>query len=261
MKIKKILSYLNEIEKTEDIKILYACESGSRAWGFPSEDSDYDVRFIYLRKIQWYLSIDEGRDVIERDIVDEIDINGWDLKKALKLFRKSNPPLLEWLGSPIKYLEKYSTIQQIRDLIPEFYSPVSCMYHYLHMAENNIRSYLKGEKVWIKKYFYVLRPLLACLWIEQTIQPVPTEFKVLVDSIVTDKNLKIAIEKLVKDKKEGKELSYGERIPVIDEFIEREINRLKKKKINFNHKPKLPSSEILNEIFRNSLKEVWGLNF
>ena len=102
---KEILKRIAEVEATENVTIFYACESGSRAWGFPSADSDYDVRFIYLRKPDWYLSIDveDKRDVIERPINDELDISGWDLRKALKLLWKSNPPLLEWLVSPIVY--------------------------------------------------------------------------------------------------------------------------------------------------------------
>jgi len=99
-----ILSRLDQIETQHGVKILYACESGSRAWGFPSTDSDYDVRFLYVHPAEWYLSVDEKRDVIERPLTPEnFDIGGWDLRKALRLFRKSNPPLLEWLGSPNIY--------------------------------------------------------------------------------------------------------------------------------------------------------------
>lgn len=91
----EILKRLTDIEGEEDVKIFYACESGSRAWGFPSADSDYDVRFLYRHPEEWYLSVDleEKRDVIERPINDDLDISGWDLRKALKLLRKSNPPL------------------------------------------------------------------------------------------------------------------------------------------------------------------------
>ena len=106
-----ISSRLTEIESENKIKIVYACESGSRAWGFPSANSDFDVRFIYIRPVEWYLSIDEKRDVIEHPINEQLDINGWDLKKALQLLRKTNPPLLEWLGSPIIYIEKYSVAE------------------------------------------------------------------------------------------------------------------------------------------------------
>src|SRR5512138_690870 len=129
-----ITSRLAEIESDNNIKIVYACESGSRAWGFPSANSDYDVRFIYIRPVDWYLSIDEKRDVIEYPINEQLDINGWDLKKALQLLRKTNPPLLEWLGSPIIYLEKYSIAEGMRQLARDYYSASNCLYHYLHMA-------------------------------------------------------------------------------------------------------------------------------
>ena len=99
----RITSILKEIEARHGVAILYACESGSRGWGFASQDSDYDVRFIYQNPRNWYLSIDEKRDVIELPINDELDINGWDLRKALRLLRKSNPALFEWLSSPIVY--------------------------------------------------------------------------------------------------------------------------------------------------------------
>lgn len=155
------------IEEMHNVKILYACESGSRAWGFPSKDSDYDVRFIYINHPDWYLSIDDKRDVIELPINDLLDINGWDIRKALKLFRKSNPPLQEWLLSDIVYYQKYDFINNLRALSSEVFSPISCFYHYLNMARNNYREYLQGDQVKIKKYFYVLRPVLACKWIEQ----------------------------------------------------------------------------------------------
>lgn len=129
-----ILRELRGIEAEENVRILYACESGSRAWGFPSKDSDYDVRFVYLRRPEAYLSIFEQRDVIERPISELLDINGWDLKKGLTLFRKSNPPLLEWLQSPIRYEQNYTVADSIRKLSPLSFSPKSCIYHYLNMA-------------------------------------------------------------------------------------------------------------------------------
>lgn len=253
----EIIDRLNALEKEENIKIIYACESGSRAWGFPSADSDHDVRFIYLRRTEWYLSIDEGRDVIEKDILKQIDLSGWDLKKALKLFRKSNPPLFEWLGSPIVYLEKFSIANKLRTFLPEFYSPISCMHHYFHMAEGNYRQYLKGDRVWIKKYFYVLRPILACKWIEQNRGPIPTEFNILVDKIIQDEKLKKCINNLVFEKKEGNELYWGPKIPEISEFINNEIDGLKDK-LHIMKKRKRTDFEKLNDIFRSALVEVWG---
>ena len=163
----KIQTRLQDIEREEHVQIFYACEAGSRAWGFPSADSDYDVRFIYLHPRDWYLSVDleYKRDVIERDIDGPLDVSGWDLRKALSLLLKGNPPLMEWLGSPIVYLERFTVADQMRDLMAQHYSPVASLYHYLHMARGNYRDYLKGPTVWVKKYFYVLRPLLAIRWI------------------------------------------------------------------------------------------------
>ena len=146
----KIVDSLRQIEMQENVAVFYACESRSRAWGFPSQDSDYDVRFLYLRPVDWYLSIIEKRDVIERPLTDQLDINGWDLKKALGLFRKSNPPLLEWLDSPIIYKDTSTVAAQMRELAKTYYSPSACVYHYLHMAQGNVREYIKGERVWRK---------------------------------------------------------------------------------------------------------------
>lgn len=251
----EVIHRLEKVQSDEEIKILYACESGSRAWGFPSNDSDYDVRFIYIRKPEFYLSIDEGRDVIEKEITDDIDLSGWDLKKALKLLRKSNPPLLEWLQSPIIYIKQYSTYDKLKSLLPIYYSPLSCMHHYTNMAEGNLRDYLRNERVWLKKYFYVLRPVLACKWIENDLGPVPTEFEKLTNAVVKDKVLKSSIDALIEKKKNGAELSWGDKIPEISNFIETEVERLRKKEFNFSRNR--VNTERLNLLFRSALKEIW----
>src|SRR5699024_2378147 len=137
-----ILKSLLKIEEDFNVKILYAVESGSRAWEFPSKDSDYDVRFIYVHRKENYLTIDqmgigEKRDVIELPINDLLDISGWELTKALRLFRKSNPPLMEWLHSRIVYYQAFSTIDQMKELSKNIFAPSSCLHHYLNMARNN----------------------------------------------------------------------------------------------------------------------------
>ena len=254
-----IKTRLEEIGHQEGVKILYACESGSRAWGFASQDSDYDVRFIYLRPIEWYLSVENRRDVIEMPIDDELDICGWDLKKALWLFRKSNPPLLEWLNSPIVYLQQSSVTKQLTALMPEYYSPVSCLYHYLHMAQGNYREYLKGEAVRVKKYFYVLRPVLACRWIESGYGAVPMEFETLLDRFLPDGEIKEKIDELLERKKNGRELDDGPRIPALNTFIEKELRHLEMK---FREKKAAaPDMMKLNQLFQEAIREVWHLSF
>lgn len=251
-----IIKRIREIEKEQQVKIIYACESGSRAWGFPSADSDYDVRFLYIHPLTWYLSIGKKRDVIEYPIHNTLDINGWDLRKALRLFRKSNIPLLEWLGSPIVYLEEYTIAAQMRKLAKEYYSPISNSYHYLQMARGNYKDYMKGEIVWLKKYFYVLRPILAVKWIEAGYGVVPTEFEVLVDKLITEPKLKHAIGSLIAAKLAGQELDRGPRIDPISDFIDLEMERFENPKFDYDRPP--DPTEKLDELFVSAFAEVWG---
>ncbi|WP_435626276.1 nucleotidyltransferase domain-containing protein [Candidatus Ferrigenium straubiae] len=222
----RIQEILSRIESEHDVRILYACESGSRGWGFASSDSDWDVRFIYCHTRDWYLSIEEGRDVIELPIDDLLDVNGWDLRKSLRLMKKSNPVLLEWLSSPIVYREDRAAVSGLRALAQEFYQPAACLHHYLHMAKGNFREYLQGETVWLKKYFYVLRPVMACLWIERGMGVVPMAFDELAAGVIDDGGLQSSISRLIERKRAGAELDNGMRIPEIHAFIEHEIRRL-----------------------------------
>ncbi|MFM9902956.1 MAG: nucleotidyltransferase domain-containing protein [Pyrinomonadaceae bacterium] len=251
----EIRKRLLEIEREESVKIFYACESGSRAWGFPSKNSDYDVRFLYVREPEWYLSIDveDKSDVIERPILDEYDVNGWDLRKALKLLRKSNPPLLEWLNSPTIYIEDDDISSRFKELAPLCYSATACTYHYLQMAKGNFREYLKGDTVSVKKYFYVLRPLLAIKWMEQSSDVVPMEFGVLVNDILEPGKLRTEIETLIERKKLGDELKRELRIDEISEFIESEMSRLNSKIIE--NRAEKPSITMLNSVFREILAQ------
>jgi uncharacterized protein len=253
-----ILHELRDIERTEEVRILYACESGSRAWGFPSQDSDYDVRFLYVRQVDWYLSIFDKRDVIERPISDMLDINGWDLRKALNLFKKSNPPLLEWLQSPIKYLEAYTVTEQIRRMSPLGFSPRACLYHYLNMARGNFREYLQGDQVRIKKYFYVLRPILACEWIERFGSMPPMAFDELLSELVSpNSDLRHAVEELLVRKRAGEELDYEPRIGPIHDYLQERLTYYEQAA------PRMPGGGAeqdrqLDTLFRSALAEVWG---
>lgn len=248
--LNRISSELSIIEKEKNVNVLYACESGSRAWGFPSKDSDYDVRFIYIHPLEWYLSISEARDVIEKPITDDLDISGWDLRKALRLFRKSNPPLMEWFGSPIIYRED-CIVSKLRELIPTYYSQTASSYHYLHMAKANHRAYLQGNEIWTKKYFYVLRPIMAIIWMEQGLGVVPTNFNFMLDRISVPLDLKLEVERLIEMKKNGDELRIGARNDIISSFIEMELDRLTSMNHNYG-KPKT-SSNLLDKVFLDIL--------
>jgi len=254
--VNEVKNELTNLEKDKNIKILYAVESGSRAWGFESKDSDWDVRFIYVHQYDWYLSINEKKDNIEKMLPNDIDLSGWELKKTLLLFRKSNSPLLEWLRSPIIYKEEFGTAAQLRDAVKSYFNPKSCLYHYLHMANGNYEAYFKNESVKLKKYFYVLRPILACCWIERTNEMAPMEFDILLNSEVSDSILKSEINNLLIKKKNGDELKTGNRINVIDKFIIEKLNYYKNFLTDFKFNNSI-NNDLLNTIFRDTLKEVW----
>ncbi|MBD2814845.1 nucleotidyltransferase domain-containing protein [Xenorhabdus sp. Flor] len=221
---KRIKRELDKIEKKYDVHILYACESGSRGWGFASPDSDYDVRFIYVHPMDWYLRVEAGRDVIEQSITDKLDISGWELRKALKLLKQANPTLMEWLDSPIIYQANAAATNGLKTLVPHFFSDIKARYHYLSMAKKNFRGYLQGEEVRLKKYFYVLRPLLAVHWIEMGKGVPPIDFETLVEGTVHDPLLKAEIADLLRIKRSASEAKYGLRKPKIHTFIESELD-------------------------------------
>ena len=252
-----ILERLAAIERAEAVRILYACESGSRAWSFASPDSDYDVRFICVRPRDWYLSIDleHRRDVIERPIEGVLDINGWDLRKALQLMRKSNPPLFEWLHSPLVYRAQAGFREAMAALTPAYYSPTGCAWHYLHMARGNDQDYLHGDRVRLKKYLYVLRPLLAVRWLESGRGVVPMPFHELVETLIPPGELRDAIERLLRLKQGGEELAWGPRIPVLSDWIKAELARLAAGPAALAPAAK-PDPEPLNAVFRAWLAEA-----
>ena len=219
-----ILSKLDEIENRENVKILLAVESGSRAWGFASPDSDYDVRFIYVRPKEDYLRLEKTRDVIELPIEGELDINGWDLDKTLRLLRASNPTLFEWFSSPIVYRET-AFAQEFRSIMQRYFSSKRGLSHYLSMASSNYREYLKGNMVKAKKYFYVLRPVLACRWILDKGSPPPMLFS---------------------------ELMEAELNPVLLP----DVNRLLDLKMNAPEIKTIPKIESINRYLDSSLEEV-----
>lgn len=251
----EIMHRLHKTEEQKGVRILMAIESGSRAWGFESKNSDYDVRFIYAREKDWYVSVDfeEKRDVIEYPITDEIDLNGWDVRKSLRLFSKSNPAFVEWIQSPITYIERGEFRYKVTSLLPEIYSIERGIYHYRSMAKTNFRGYLRSELVPLKKYFYVLRPLLSIKWLEKNKVPAPIEFDKLL-SLVDDNKLLSAINDLLEKKKSNEELSKGPAIREINDFIKSELNRLEL--IKPEKSEKNTSMIKLNEVFHTVLKEI-----
>ena len=200
-----IPAHLRAIEHEYNITILLAVESGSCAWGFESDNSDWDVRFIYVHKPEWYFKVEEQRDVIEHVYEDDVDLAGWELRKALALFRKSNPSLLEWLNSPIVYYEDLDFVKRIREVEKDFFNPIKAMYHYNHIYIKHDERYLQKQGYPMKRFMYYLRGILACKWIENNRSLPPVSFMELVDATVEDEAIKAKIYELIHIKKSGKE--------------------------------------------------------
>ncbi|MDB5972804.1 MAG: hypothetical protein JWQ90_5254 [Hydrocarboniphaga sp.] len=228
--VSRIRERLTQLEQTHRVKVLHAIESGSRAWGFASPDSDYDGRFIYVNEPDWYFSVNEARDVIETPIEDEggvvFDVNGWDLRKALRLLAKSNPVLIEWLQSPIVYAAMPQFAAEMLELARQFHSPKAAHYHYFHMARKNFREHLCGERVRLKKYFYVIRPVLACLWIERGMGIPPMTLTALLDGVLPQGVVRDDILRLRLEKIRTPEFGEGPPLPAIQSFLSAEIERL-----------------------------------
>ena len=222
---KRIESELQAIEAQEDLTILLAIESGSRAWGFPSHDSDYDVRFIYVRPRDYYLRLDKHRDVCDWRLDETLDINGWDFDKTLRLLRSSNPTLFEWFGSPIIY-RKHPAFDGLMGDVNAYFLSKSGLYHYLHMADGNYREYLKAPMVKLKKYFYVLRPILACRHILTHGTPPPILFRELVEAQL-EPTLVLQVEELLRIKEQSSEIDLAPRRQALNDYIEHNLVFLK----------------------------------
>ncbi len=211
---------LAAIEAEEGVEILFAVESGSRAWGFASPDSDYDARFVYRHARNWYLSVREARDVIERPILDDYDVSGWDLRKALRLLLKSNPPLYEWLRSPIVYRDRDGFRAALTSLAETHYAQRVLAHHYRNIAGGHWRRDFQGrDRVKRKKYLYILRALLAVGWLRQRESLPPMNFQELMAGQALSADFVAAAEALILEKAAAPELGEAPPIPALDAWV------------------------------------------
>lgn len=213
-----ILNELKELEKKENIKILFAVESGSRAWGFESKDSDYDVRFVYVRPLEWYMSISKRKNTLEVMINEDLDFAGWDLNKAVELLAKSNPPLGEWLNSSIVYTEKDNIIAEFDKLFDKYLRENALVYHYLSMASKDMETLREKREIKLKKYFYMLRSLLASKWVMLYHEKPPILLSELL-TLVKNEAIQREVDKLLEIKKAGDESTKIVGNKIINEFI------------------------------------------
>ncbi|MFS0672098.1 DNA polymerase beta superfamily protein [Ornithinibacillus sp. 179-J 7C1 HS] len=256
--IENIITMLKKIEKEYHVKILFACEAGSRAWGLDSDESDYDVRFIYVHPTEYYLSIDpvgigKKRDVIELKNQSTLEVSGWELTKSLRLFRNSNPSLLEWLHSPICYFQANSTIDHLKELLPLAFDEKTCVLHYLSMAKSNYYKADKENTINIKTLINILRPLLIAKWIIMYRKFPSMNLEKLVDHFIIISDLRNDILQLIYYKKSGKRnfpFEYN-----ILQYALSEINHLQNS-LPFPERSTIEITHQLDQIFHQTLRNV-----
>jgi len=215
--ITRITTALASLEATQNVRILYACESGSRAWGFPSPDSDYDVRFIYVHTIDWYLGLDERPDTLNFPVDEELDLAGWELRKTLRLLRGSNAALFEWLQSPIVYHEAPGFQAQLAPLLPQAFNLRAGLHHYLGQLRRGVEDDLRGEEVRLKRLFYALRSALAARWIRERHRLPPMKFAPLRELLPLD--LHGVVEELLAQKAHSNEKTMVARPDALAGFL------------------------------------------
>jgi len=229
-----------------EARCLFAVESGSRAWGFESANSDYDVRFVYWKSRDWYLSIENHQDVIEEMGEDDLDFAGWDLRKALKLANKSNPSLHDWLATVEFYYRDDTFFEEFAGLCREYFDPNACYHHFRSMATTNFKDFSEASELPFKKYFYVFRALLCGRYIQEHLSPAPCLFSDLLNEFYPSGSTRDELEKLLELKKSGSEVSKTKQIPV----LHKEIHRLFENTANEPPKRELLSTVKLNDFFR-----------
>lgn len=257
--IEEIQNALTQQSQSQNVTILYSCESGSRAWGFPSPDSDYDVRFIYAHPQDWYLSLFDERDVIEQPINDLLDISGWDFGKALQLLYKSNAPLIEWLHSPIVYTQDSEIINKLRELAVTSFQPLGVCHHYLGMAKKGWDVVSGQEQVKLKRYFYVLRALFCCEWIVKEKSIPPVQFSIILEKYYPTGDFRDAVDELLVKKSQSNESEkiirseYKTLLDVVDSRIIELFTSIPQKLPN---NPEKIDRSIFNNLFCDVLKTL-----
>ena len=247
----EIQSKLDEMERNHRIRIVYACESGSRACGFPSPDSDYDVRFIYVKPKNDYLSVNESGDSIELRVDETFDFGGWDLRKTLRLFRNSNMSIFEWLQSPVVYKRDSGFVNEFKSLSSDYFSLRTGVLHYLEITKG-VWKEMQGDEIGIKKYFQCLRSILSALWIIENREIPPVEFSAL-KMLITDPEWQNIVTELHRVKSEANRTTSIRPVSLLQTFVETCIRHCEA------HLPEADREdrniERLNVLFRKQLCE------
>ncbi len=254
----KISEICRDLEKRENIKILFAVENGSRAWRFDSKDSDFDVRFVFVRPLKEYIQIKKPSNVITVAFDEHyqlcstedafIDMSGFDVFKFVELLSRSNPTTIEWLISDIVYYGEQNEV--FKDFALNNFSKTALYHHYRSLCRNNYQKYLEtGKHVTYKNYLYTFRGLINATWVihKQSVPPIVfvdtlQEMKGIVPDYIIDR-----LYKIIAIKAQGKEKEVIKNIKVMDDFIEQFLE---------GAEPPMDKSRPLIDILNEELRRI-----
>lgn len=257
LKLPPIIAALQRVEAAHGVRVLFACESGSRAWGFPSPDSDYDVRFIYCHPAAWYLRLDEAADTLNFAVDAELDLAGWELRKFLRLLRGANAAALEWLQSPIIYAEQFDFRARLRPWLAACAPPQAGLAHYLGQLRRGVEEDLLGEQVRLKRLFYALRAALAarCLRERPANGPPPMEFGLLREWLPAA--LQMAVDQLLREKAAANEKTVIARPGTLVDFLTAEYATGLAARPQVRVEPRPSPTAAFDALFRQWLGEAF----
>ncbi|MBM7661901.1 putative nucleotidyltransferase [Bacillus mesophilus] len=253
---KEISARLKTIEDEYGVSVIFACEAGSRIWGTDHHDSDYDVRFIYIYPLEKYLELDAPKDSIEDKKGFNIECAGWELGKALRLLRKQNPSIIEWLHSPITYVNRFNLKAQLTSLHQSFYDKKPLLHHYLNMAKTN-QSLLNKQKTNLKLSLNIIRPLLVCNWMMNNDRFPPLKLEELLYMPMSTE-IRDAISELLSIKRSGQD-NIEQLHPLIDQWIQLQTEMLSHQLTTTNQTITFSSKEFtaeLNRLYQSVIKNT-----
>lgn len=248
-KLNQIKALLKSIEEEKGIDILIAIESGSRAWGFPSEDSDYDIRVIYRHPYDWYVTPFDKKKVIQDIFIDDLDVSGWDVSKCLSLMYKGNASLAEWLFSPIVYRSNDHYVSMLKDMVGRTFNPKQAFYHYISLAKKKLED--ERSEVNAKSFLYALRALLCARWVAEEGTSPPVLFETLSNKYINDA---VSLEQLTKLIRDKYGLNEGDRYEIPSELHNFALNEYKRLNAIEVEAKRLLDMEVYDSALRNLLQ-------
>ena len=227
-----IFEKLQEIEETRQVKVLFACEAGSRAWGFHSVQSDYDVRFVYLQHRDHYVTLGNPNDSLNFGVNQQLDLNGWDVRKFLQLMAKSNATVMEWLRSPVGYVSEPAFVDEARQLMVRYFNPLATYYHYAGLARNHMEEVSQLIPT-VKVYLHAARALIAAQWVVRNQSPPPTLFNDLLRFVGSDSTREVLDQLMLMKRSDNNLLT--EKVAELEQWMEQTFTDNEHEKATLKH--------------------------